>query len=163
MRRITSLIILLILASLFTSACERDKVNSDEISSLSISKDNVINGKIPFLPISANDILYIGLYGYSEKEQHSNNRNATNEEKNEIINWLNNIKNYESEIKTPKYNNGKPEPSNIQIFTKDSVDTNFMYILEKDDGYIMISRPQSGTGYIVKQSELNNLLKQLRK
>ena len=120
------------------------------------------NSKVPYLPISLDDVTKITLYGLNTEKQYSNTRNATEEEKTEIIDWLNNIKNYESETNIPKYGNGKPELSNIQIFTKESGDSNFIYILEKDNGYIMISRPQSGIGYIVKQSEINKLLKQLR-
>lgn len=148
MKRILTFLILIVLTALFFSGC---------------TKGNIKGGKIPYLPISERDVSNIELNGYSESEQHSNNRNATEEEKTEIINWLNNIKNYESEIKIAKYSNGRPEPSNIQIYTKDNSDSNYLHILEKDNGYIMISRPQAGIGYIVKQPELNKLLKQLRK
>ena len=82
----------------------------------------------------------------------------------QIIDMLNSIKKYDKKIKISKYGNGKPEPSNIQIFSYDnSSNNNFMYILEKDDDNIMISQPHSEVGYIVKQPELNKLLKRLRK
>lgn len=144
MKRSIYLLLVMIFVSIFFSGCSKK------------------SGKIPYLPISINDVTKITLYGLNEKEQRSNIRNATEEEKTEIIQKLNNIKNYERETKISKYGNGKPELSNIQIFTYGSGDTDFMYILEKDNGYIMISKPQSGIGYIVKQPELNKLLRQLR-
>ena len=128
-------------------------------------KDKVNIVKIPYLPITKSNVLYIGLYGYSQEGRHSNNREATEEEMVQIINCLNNIGKYGSKVKIREYKNGRPEASNIQVFTKDNArneNKNFMYVLEKDEGYIMISRPQSGIGYIVKQPELNKILRELR-
>lgn len=129
------------------------------------AKNKDENNKIPFLPISQNNVLYIGLYGYSQEGNHSNNREATDDEETKIINWLNKIDKYDKKIEIPNSGNRKPDPSNIQVFTKDTTgndNRNFMYILEKDNDSILISRPQSGVGYIVKHPELNKILKQLR-
>jgi hypothetical protein len=110
------------------------------------------NRNIPFLPVSANDINVIQLNG-------STTRNATENEKIQIINWLNNIKKYDRKISIPKYGNGKPQKPNIQLFSKNNSDTNLFYILKVDNN-IMISKPFSTVGYIVNQQNLYNLLKQ---
>jgi len=149
MKRNLSLLLLLILTTVFFSGCTINKIE---------------NNKIPYLPISQDNVLYIGLYGYSQEGQHSNNRKAADGEITQIINWLNNLEKYDSTVKIPK-GNGKPVPSNIQVFTKDNKDEDnrpFMSILEKDNGYIMISGLKSDTGYIVYQPELNKILKKLR-
>jgi len=118
--------------------------------------------KIPKLPLNINDVSDIGLYGYSKSGKHSNNRIATVEERTQIISWLNTIKKYDKKRKIVVNKNGKPDPSNIQIFYKDvSNDSSSIYLLEEGDLSIIIGVPSNNEEYFVKQVELNNLLKKL--
>jgi hypothetical protein len=127
------------------------------------NKVDLDNKSIPYLPLNHSNIDHIGLNGYSHSKGSSNDRTATKEEETQIVNWLNNIEKYDKKSIIPKYGNGKPDPSNIQIFTRNNPDNgNYMYILEEGNDSIIISRPQSGIGYIVRQTDINSLLKQLR-
>ncbi|HYF83660.1 MAG TPA: hypothetical protein VEB00_11610 [Clostridia bacterium] len=148
MKRFISFVLLTILMAIPLCGCEKDKNK---------------NGEIPYLPISVDNISYIGLYGYSQEGKHSNNREATEQEITQIIGWLNSIEEYDSEIEIPKNSNGRPVPSDIQIFPKFTPHTEFLYILEKDNDYIILCIPKINKGYVAKQQELNKLLKELRR
>src|SRR5659263_97676 len=69
---------------------------------------NTDNRKIPFLPLDVKSVNYIGLYG-------GTHRNATEEEKIQIVAWLNSIERYEKKHAF-LFGNRKPNLDNIQIF-----------------------------------------------
>jgi hypothetical protein len=108
-----------------------------------------INKDIPFIPISYSDVSKIEINNYSSK-------NATDSEKREILSILDSLKKCNNKIRIPKYSNGKPEYINIQIFLRSITNgKNFCYIIPYGNDTILISRPQSQLGYIVKTDKFD--------
>lgn len=100
---------------------------------------------VPFLPIDGAKVTKIQINsGFT--------RYATDNEQKQIIGLLNSSTAFTLKVSFPKYSNGKPDILNIQVFTRDITDgRNFMYILPYKGGRVLISRPQSGVGYIMDE------------
>jgi hypothetical protein len=109
-------------------------------------------GKISYLPLEVNKIDYIGLYGGHI------HRKATEEEKVQIVSWLNSIKKYDKVIIIP-VGNGKPDYDNIQIFFNNKRES---FALSVDKDGILLGGGWGTAGYIVTQSDLSELLAQIK-
>lgn len=142
MKRFLLFVFLIILVAMTISTCDKGKNDKE---------------KIPYLPISIDNVSYIGLYG------NSSSREATQQEIIQIVDWLNSIKEYDSKIDIPQNSNGRPVPSSIRVFLKDTAYSKSPYILERDNDAIIICIPETKKGYVVNQPELDHLLKELRK
>ena len=110
-----------------------------------------VDTRIPYLPLDKN-------YGWIIQINHNGTRYASEKEQQQIIEALNSINKYEEKISVPSNKGGKPTPINIQIFSKKQSESNYLYIENYDNNCILISRPQSGEGYVVRQYDIKKLL-----
>lgn len=107
---------------------------------------------IPFIPIDNKNVTKIEINA-------SIRRCATNTEIDTIISLINEVPQFDTKLSLNKYGNGRPDPINIQIFTNDSRNTNYCFILPYNDEYILISQPQSKVGYLVKNKSIREYFK----
>lgn len=124
------------------------------------------NKKNPFIPLTDKDVRRIGLYGYSESRNSSNNRDATEEEKKKILEMLNDLKTYDKKIKKEPPKNGKPSESNMQIFLKENeaVGSNLevIYIVKYKEDRMLIGESGNRDGYVIESREFSDILYGLR-
>lgn len=117
------------------------------------SNTNFMNFNIPYLPVEESKPLSISLFDGSVS------RDASAQEKRQIVSWLNSIKRYEKNRFITHSPGGKPSSeSNIEINFDDN---SSIYILKANvERTVIIGRPFAdiGTEYTINQANLYNLL-----
>jgi len=140
------LIALFIFSAVSCSFNKNTSSNNENIKAKTTAED----WSIPFLPLSISNIKQIKLLSFTTKDGKTINKEATKDEKNRIINYLNSIKKYESKISDHSW---PPPDSQIEILTKDN---EVLIIRNLDNDKILI-----GYKYIAKQHDLYIILKEL--